>query len=65
MQVNFEELKTLYRSLYVNVDDLVMEKEGVSDDDMARSELAYDRLMLISKLAAEICKYRPMPINKN
>lgn len=64
MQMNFDELKTLYRSLYVNVDDLVMEKEGVSDDDMARSEVAYDRLALLSKLAAEICKYRPVPISK-
>lgn len=61
MQVNFDELKTLYRSLYVNVDDLVMEKEGVSDDDMARSELAYDRLALLSRLANEICKFRPLP----
>lgn len=61
MQVNFEELKTLYRSLYVNVDDLVMESEGVSDDDMARSELAYARLALISRLANEICKFRPNP----
>lgn len=61
MQVNFDELKTLYRGLYVNVDDLVMEKEGVSDDDMARSELAYDRLALLSRLANEICKFRPLP----
>lgn len=61
MQVNFDELKTLYRSLYVNVDDLVMEKKGVSDDDMARSELAYDRLALLSRLANEICKFRPLP----
>lgn len=61
MQVNFEELKTLYRSIYVNVDDLVMEKEGVSDDDMARSEFAYDRLALLSRLANEICKFRPIP----
>ena len=61
MQVNFDELKTLYRSLYVNVDDLVIEQEEVSDEDMARSELAYDRLALISRLANEICKFRPIP----
>lgn len=61
MQVNFDELKTLYQSLYVNVDDLVIENEGVSDEDMARSELAYARLALISRLANEICKFRPNP----
>lgn len=61
MQVNFDELKTLYQSLYVNVDDLVEKREGVSDEEMARSEIAYNRLELISKLAAEICKHRPIP----
>lgn len=61
MQVNFNELKTLYQSLYVNVDDLVEKSEGVSDDEMARSEIAYNRLELIAKFAAEICKHRPLP----
>ena len=61
MQMYFYELKTLYRSLYVNLDDLVIGQEEVSDEDMARSELAYDRLALLSRLAAELCKYRPIP----
>lgn len=61
MQVTFDELKTLYRSLYVNVDDLVEKSEGLSDDEMARSEMAYARLELIGKFAAEICKHRPLP----
>lgn len=65
MQVNFDELKTLYRSLYVNVDDLVTEEKEVTEAEMAMSELAYARLELISKFAAELCKYRPMPFNKN
>lgn len=59
MQVSFEELKTLYRSLYVNVDDLVIEGQQATDAQVAASELAYCRLELISKLAAEICKWRP------
>lgn len=61
MLVNFDELKTLYQSLYVNVDDLVEKREGVSDEEMARSEIAYNRLELIAKFAAEICKHRPLP----
>lgn len=61
MQVSFEELKTLYQSLYVNVDDLVEKREDVSDEEMARSEIAYNRLELIAKFAAEICKHRPIP----
>lgn len=64
MQVSFEEMKTLYRSLYVNVDDLVPAGTQVSDEVWAKSCEAYDRLELASKLAAEICKYRPMPFNK-
>lgn len=65
MQVNFEELKILFKSLYVNVDDLVVSQDEVSAEDWAKSEVAYNRLELISKFAAEICKYRPMPFNKN
>lgn len=65
MQVNFDELKTLYQSLYVNVDDLVVGQSEVSAEEWTRSEVAYNRLELISKFAAEICKYRPMPFNKN
>lgn len=61
MQVNFDELKTLYRSLYVNVDDLVIEGQQATEEQIAASELAYCRLELISKLAAEICKHRPIP----
>lgn len=61
MQVNFDELKILYQSLYVNVDDLVEKREGVSDEEMARSEIGYNRLELIAKFAAEICKHRPIP----
>lgn len=61
MEVNFEQLKTLYRSLYVNVDDLVIEGQQATDAQMAASELAYCGLELISMLAAEICKHRPLP----
>lgn len=64
MQVNFDELKTLYQSIYVNLDDLVVSDGEVSAEDWARSEVAYNRLILLSKLAAEICKWRPMQINK-
>lgn len=59
MQVNFDELKTLYRSLYVNVDDLVQEGTQVSDEVWAKSSEAFDRLELASRLAAELCKYGP------
>ena len=65
MQVNFEELKTLYQSLYVNLDDLVVSDGEVSAENWQRSEVAYNRLELIAKLAAAICKYRPMPFNRN
>lgn len=61
MQVTFNELKTLYKSLFVNVDDLVEGGKEVSAEALKNSEAAYDRLMLISKLAAEICKHRPLP----
>lgn len=61
MQVTFDELKTLYRSLYVNVDDLVIEGQQATDAQMAASELAYCRLELIAKFAVEICKHRPIP----
>lgn len=65
MQVNFDELKTLYQSLYVNLDDLVVSDSGVSEENWLRSEVAYARLELISKLAAAICKYRPLPFDKD
>lgn len=61
MQVNFRELKTLYQSLFVNVDDLVERGKEVSVEAMRNSDAAYDQLELISKLAAEICKWRPIP----
>lgn len=61
MQVNFEELKTLYRSLDADVNELIIETEGHSDYELARSDDAFDQLNLISKLAAELCKYRPLP----
>lgn len=59
MLVNFEELKTLYRILDADVNELIIETDGVSDYDLARSEDAFDQLNLISKFAAELCKYRP------
>lgn len=61
MQVNFEELKTLFRSLDADVNELIIETEGHSDYELARSDDAFDQLNLISKLAAELCKYRPLP----
>lgn len=64
MQMYFEELKSLYRRIYVNVDDLAIEGQQVTEEQMAASELAYCRLMLMSKLAAEICKWRPVQVDK-
>ena len=64
MQMHFDELKTLYQSLYVNVDDLVVCAGESSAEEWARSEVAYNRLELISKIAAVICRYRPVPISK-
>lgn len=58
MQVNFDELKTLYRSLYVDVDDLVPDGTPVSEEVWEKSKEAYDMLELTSKLATELCKYR-------
>lgn len=65
MQVSFEELKTLYRSIYVDVDVLVTDTHDVSEDDMERSEENYKRLELIAKFATELCKYRPKPFIKD
>ena len=65
MQVNFEELKTLYRSLDVNVDDLVPDGKQVKDEVRAKSCEAFNRLELASRLAAELCKYRSFPFDKN
>lgn len=59
MQLSFEELKTLYRSLYVNVDDLVQEGTQVTDEVWAKSSEAFGQLELASRLAAELCKYGP------
>lgn len=58
MQVSFDELKTLYQSLYVNVDDLIVSKQDATAEELKRSEIAWNRLELISKLAAEMYKYR-------
>lgn len=58
MQVNFDELKTLYQSLYVNVDDLNVSKQDATAEELKRSEIAWNRLELVSKLAAEMYKYR-------
>ena len=59
MLVNFEELKTLYQSLYVDLDILVTDGSDVSEYDMTRANLGYDKLALIAKLAQELCKFRP------
>lgn len=59
MQLNFEELKTLFRSLDADVNELIIETDGHSDYELARSEDAFDQLNLISKVAAELCKFRP------
>lgn len=65
MQVNFDELKILYKSLFVNVDDLVVGGKEVSVEVLKNSEAAYDRLELIAKFATELCKYRPMRVDKD
>lgn len=61
MQVSFDEIKTLYQSLNVNVDDLIVSKQGRTAEELKRSGIAWNRLELISKLAAEMCKYRAIP----
>ena len=61
MQLDFEELKTLYRSLYVNVDDLVVSKQDAAAEELKRSVIAWNRLELLSWVAAEICRFRPIP----
>ena len=58
MQMSFDELKTLYLSLYVNVDDLIVSKQDATAEELKRSGIAWNRLELISKLAAEMYKYR-------
>lgn len=65
MQVSFDEMKTLFQGMYVNLDDLVVSNDGVSAENWQRSEVAYARLELISKLAAAICEYRPIIFNRN
>lgn len=62
MQLSFEELKTLYRSLYVSVNDLVCDNKGVSNEDWVKSEDAWERLDLLRKLIVELGKYRTIII---
>lgn len=61
MNLTFEELKLMCRSVYTDLDELLPESDNLIMVERGRSINAFERLELRIKIEQEILKFKPMP----
>lgn len=61
MNLTFEELKLMCRSVYTDLDELLTESDDLLNVDRGRTIEAFERLELRIKIEQEILKFKPMP----
>lgn len=61
MNLTFEELKLMCRSVYTDLDELLPESDDLLNVERGRSIEAFERLELRIKIEQEILKFKPLP----
>lgn len=62
MNLTFEELKLMCRSVYTDLDDLLPESDNLLNVERGRSIEEFERLELRIKIEQEILKFKPLPL---
>lgn len=61
MNLTFEELKMMSRSVYTDLDQLIPESDDLGMMNRKSSIEAFERLELRIKIDQEILKFKPLP----
>lgn len=59
MDLTFEQLKLICRSVYTDLDELLPESDDLLNVERSRSIEAFERLELRIKIEQEILKFKP------